>query len=99
MISDFYQLLAERIDPALIATPTMEQQHEAANDLKAKEQIALLSGSRANERRWKNNQKRSAMSKTSLLLDRKPDLTKPDTVINTALNNQKIEKSLLGSNK
>ena len=93
MISDFYQLLADRIDPALITVPTVDEKFEAEKSIEAKQQMSLLGKSRLDERTWKNQQRRSVMSRSTLFLNKKPDLLKPKTVINTV----KQEVSLLGN--
>lgn len=97
----FYQLLAERIDPSLIVSPTVNQKLDATSSLQSKEQMSVLGASRTKERNWKNGQRkllngqRKQISKSSLFLDRKPDLLKPQTVLNTA----KPQSSLLGNRK
>ena len=96
-MKEFYEMLAKRVSPEILSTPTTEQEQQAEQLRKAKMNMLELGASRNNERKWKNGQKRGTLSTNSLFLNKNktPDLLKPQHPVNT-LN---PDNSLLGNIK
>lgn len=92
-LQQFFDLLSQKIPAEVLNVPLSNEEYQATTEIANKERMSLLGESRTKERTWKTNQRRTKMSRSSLLLDKAPDLTKPNTPINTV----NVRGSLLGN--
>lgn len=77
MLKEYFDLLSKRIPRELFATPTSAEVMEAAQLGKAKMNMEELGAGRKKERKYKTFQnKRSDISKNSLLFNKQPVLPK-----------------------